>query len=348
MQSELLTKRKSLSLQNGFIISNTGEEKTFLAMKEVEEILSHTEDDVIIVDVMHNFSKKEIEKLGGQIIEICPSVNSSSPVCINPLDADVWNNDDGYVYDKFDLFVTVFEKLSGASLTAYSRSFLDYALRTMYGDIRNSREKFIPVLSDLVDYLRPKDENGSKVLETLINKCDCFNHQTTLELEEHRLNSITLCDFGRFSEIGILFILEYIRSVIKHNHNNGKDTWVYICDFDFLFHETNRSGYIETLWKRGRMLGGIYTALILKDKPKLPMGLMRMYQGNTSVKYYDNDALSPLLYNSFYFVIAKPQTDDEIFVKNLDIKNVDEKLFNHEGKFHDSICIINNEIIPIN
>lgn len=339
-------KREGLIYKNGFIISNAGEGKQFLVKGEIERILSQTDDDVFIVGDGGFLGLAEIEELGGRNI----SLHSSAPICINPLDADVWNGDEDAITkmccEKFDLFVTVLEKLAGTP-TAVMRSCLDYAIKQTYMASCNrasggSDENGVPVLDDLIEKIHLKDERIANVFER-IKGCGCFHHQTNMVLS-HRLNAFHLSGLGEFSGIGTLFVLEYIRSVVKRNHKAGKRTWVYIEDFDELLCESTCNQYVTDLWKRGRMLGCIYTALLPKERGKRYEGL---WTDEKRLAYYDNDDIKPLLYNSTYMVITCPSKLDMEFVNTPYLKDVDEGALESYLLSKKMICMINNESILV-
>lgn len=80
--------RKKLLNGNGFILGVSGAGKSFQANMEMGSVLLSSDDDVIVVDPMH-----EYEDLAKKYKGTYVNISTNTKNYINPMDMDAWNLD---------------------------------------------------------------------------------------------------------------------------------------------------------------------------------------------------------------------------------------------------------------
>ena len=284
-QNVILCNRKKLTNGNGMVFGVTGAGKSMTGSKlEILSVILNTDDDVIIVDPMHEYIDT-CKSLGGEFIEISAEANNY----INPLDCDVknlviTNEDNDYsamdediddsneirkvISSKTRILCGICEHIMQDEFRAAHKSIIDRCVKALFYRIVGVpvEERTIPVLRDFYDILKAQTEDAAQELvvpfEAYIDgSLNVFNHQTTINVN-NRLIAYGLRDLGSDLEsVGMLVTLTNISQRILQNSLKGKATWLYVDEFHVLLKKTYSRQFFISLWKKVRKQGGICTGI---------------------------------------------------------------------------------------
>lgn len=284
-QNVILCNRKKLTNGNGMVFGVTGAGKSMTGSKlEILSVILNTDDDVIIVDPMHEYIDT-CKSLGGEFIEISAEANNY----INPLDCDVknlviTNEDNNYttmdediddsneirkvISSKTRILCGICEHIMQDEFRAAHKSIIDRCVKALFYRIVGVpvEERTIPVLRDFYDILKAQTEDAAQELvvpfEAYIDgSLNVFNHQTTINVN-NRLIAYGLRDLGSDLEsVGMLVTLTNISQRILQNSLKGKATWLYVDEFHVLLKKTYSRQFFISLWKKVRKQGGICTGI---------------------------------------------------------------------------------------
>lgn len=261
--------RKKLINGNGFVFGVPGSGKSFFSKMEMGSVFLKGEDDVIVIDPMHEYF--DIAKTyGGTIVNLSTYTNNF----VNPLDMDVWNLDardsKGWIREKCSFMFGLCEQCLNKPLTPQQRSIIDRCLTDMYLDIARSREKYIPVMSDFYErLLNQTDADEKKIakdialsLEIFVKgSLNIFNNQTNVDMN-NRFTVYGIRDLGQdLAPISMLIMMEAIQQRIVENGEKGRATWLYIDEIHVLLNSEYSAKYLQQLWKKVRKQGGLCTGI---------------------------------------------------------------------------------------
>ena len=261
--------RKKLINGNGFVFGVPGSGKSFFSKMEMGSVFLKGEDDVIVIDPMHEYF--DIAKTyGGTIVNLSTYTNNF----VNPLDMDVWNLDardsKGWIREKCSFMFGLCEQCLNKPLTPQQRSIIDRCLTDMYLDIARSREKYIPVMSDFYErLLNQTDADEKKIakdialsLEIFVKgSLNIFNNQTNVDMD-NRFTVYGIRDLGQdLAPISMLIMMEAIQQRIVENGEKGRATWLYIDEIHVLLNSEYSAKYLQQLWKKVRKQGGLCTGI---------------------------------------------------------------------------------------
>lgn len=261
----LMGNRKLLKNGNGFILGVTGAGKGMETKQELFQVYLRTEDDILIIDPQNEY-REVVDALGGEYI----SFGSGSGHYINPLDADNLGNlqsPQAFLMDKTELFLGIFSQILDHEITAQDKSLIGRCVTEVYpGLMRSGRITEAPTLLEYYEAMRRQPEYQSKGLALALElftkgSLDMFSKPTNVDVK-NRLVCYGIQDLGKEqSAIGMLIILEGIRSRIAENAKKKKATWLYIDEFHNLAGQEFSARYLEKVWKEVRKLGGLCTAI---------------------------------------------------------------------------------------
>lgn len=281
-QNVILCNRKKLTNGNGMVFGVTGGGKSMTGSKlEILSVILNTNDDVIIVDPMHEY-KDTCAALNGQFIEI----SSEAKNYINPLDCDVKNlvmsngetvfDDD--IDDSNDIRMVIASKsriLSGicehvmeSEFRPAHKSIIDRCVKQLFYNILNIpvEERTVPILRDFYELLKKQEDEAAKELvlplEAYVDgSLNVFNHKTTINVKS-RLTAYGIRDLGEDLEsVGMLITLTNISQRIQKNAERGVATWLYIDEFHVLLNKKYSRQFFIALWKKVRKQGGLCTGI---------------------------------------------------------------------------------------
>ena len=256
--------RKKLLNGNGFIFGVSGAGKSFQAKMEMGSVLLSTDDDVIVVDPMHEYEDLT-KKYKGTYVNI--STNTKN--YINPMDMDVWNLDPldskGWVRDKCQLMLSICEQIMG-EISAQQRSIISRCVKDLYMEIARSKEKYIPTMEDLYNRLLEQEEPEARDvalgLEIFVTGAlNIFNHQTNVDVDD-RFIVYGIRDLGEsLAPLAMLVMLEAIQQKIIENGEEGRSTWLYVDEVHVLLRSPFSTDYLQQMWKKVRKQGGLCTGI---------------------------------------------------------------------------------------
>ena len=283
-QNVILCNRRRLTNGNGMVFGVTGGGKSMTGSKlEILSVILNSNDDVIILDPMHEY-KDTCTALNGQFIEI----SSEAKNYINPLDCDVKNlvmsngetifDDDDDIDDSNDIRKVIASKsriLSGIcehvmenEFRPAHKSIIDRCVKQLFYSIINVpvEERTVPILRDFYELLKKQEDEAAHELvlplEAYVDgSLNVFNHRTTIDVNS-RLTAYGIRDLGEDLEsVGMLITLTNISQRIQQNAAKGIATWLYIDEIYLLFQHEYSANFLFTLWKRMRKYGACGTGL---------------------------------------------------------------------------------------
>jgi len=244
------------------VIGDPGGGKGVNMKVEISQILRGTKDDVIIIDPQQEY-KVIAAVLGGQFIDF----SSGSGHHINPLDMEnrkYMESWDTFLMDKTELMLGIFSQIMKEELSAQDKSIIGRCVRELYGK-EDKWKKQSPTLQDFYEVMERQPEAQAKdlllALELFVSGAlNMFAKQTNVDTK-NRMTVYGIANLGKeMSGVGMLIMLENIRSRIAENAKKGKATWLFIDEFHNLASNEFSAGYLEKVWKEVRKMGGLCTA----------------------------------------------------------------------------------------
>lgn len=258
----LIGNRKKLKNGNGFVLGVTGSGKGMDTKQEMVQVFLNTEDDILVIDPQNEY-KIIADYLGGQFIDF----GAETGHYINPLDMDTLKYmDTGNTFraDKTELMLGIFSQIMPI-ITAQEKSIIGRCVDKVYSGI-GKRGFEVPTLVEFHNALKEMPEIQAHELALALElfvtgALDMFSKQTNVNTKK-RLVVYGIAELGKEQAgIGMLIMLESIRSKIAANAASGKATWLYIDEFHNLATQDFSARYLEKIWKEVRKLGGLCTAM---------------------------------------------------------------------------------------
>lgn len=257
--------RKELKNPNGLILGTSGSGKSFMAKREISNILLSTNDDIIISDPENEFSHL-VKAFGGQVINISPN----SKDYINIMDINLnYSDDDNPLSLKSDFLLAFFEQIfsSKQGLSPIEKSIIDRCVKLVYQPyLSNPIEENIPILLNLYDLIKEQPELEAKNLAVALEiyvkgNFNYFNNRTTVDLN-NRLISFNIKELGnQLKKVGMLVVQDQIWNKVSKNRNLKVSTRTYMDEIHLQLKEKQTANYTIENWKRQRKYGGIPTGL---------------------------------------------------------------------------------------
>ena len=251
--------RKLLVNGNGFIFGVPGSGKSFFAKQEMGSVFLNTEDDIIVIDPMHEYF--DIAKtFKGAVVNLSSYTNNY----VNPLSADLSNiNEKGIrdvIADKSEFMLSLCDQLLGSALNKKHHSIIDRCVRDLY--MRAWKEQFVPVMTDFYNILKEQHESEAADLALCLElfvegSLNIFNHPTNVDVD-NRFTVYGIQDLGsQLAPVAMLVMMEAIQQRITSNARKGRATWLYIDECHVLLNSDYSAVYLQQLWKKVRKQGGL-------------------------------------------------------------------------------------------
>lgn len=253
---------------NGFILGSTGAGKGFETKNELIQVYLRYDDDIITIDPQNEY-RGIADYLGGQFIDFGAEANQY----INPLDAGTlmyMGSKKAFLQDKSELMLSIFSNISDNTIEPQDKSLLLRCVTAVYKDLPEPGEKMkkyvSPTLLDFYETLGQQPESRAKDLALTLERfikssLDMFSKPTNVNIN-NRFVVFGIANLGKEqAAIGMIVMLEHIRSRIAMNAKRGKATWLFIDEFHNLANNDYSAMFLEKIWKEVRKLGGLCTAI---------------------------------------------------------------------------------------
>ena len=303
----IMADRKKLKSANGMYLGSTGSGKSFAAKRELINVFLATQDRIVIVDPMGEYSPL-VRRLGGQVIEIAPD----SPHHINPMDIEIGLNDeDSPLSMKADFLLSLCELVVGGKdgLQPIEKTVIDRCVRLVYRELALGLEGAkMPLLQSLYEELLKQPEPEAKRVATALElyctgSLNLFNHPTNVDLSS-RVVCIVLKGLGEnLRKIAMHVTNEFVTSAVNTNYQNGAATWCYFDEFHILLRDPLTASYFVAVWKMLRKKGCVPSALTQNVKDLLASREIENILDNTD----------------FLVLLSQAQSDRAIIAKQLGI-----------------------------
>ena len=260
----IMANRKKLKNPNGIYLGVPGSGKSFAGKRELVNVFLATNDRIMVVDPMGEYSAL-VRRLGGQGVEIAPN----SPHHINPMDIDLSFDEENPMALKADFILSLMELIVGGKdgLQPIDRTVIDRCVRFMYREhIQHPEKKQMPTLQDLYELLCKQPEVEASRLATSLEiyvsgSLNVFNHETNVDLNR-RLVCLDLKKLGAgLRTIAMLIMQDLVNSQVSLNFMNGLSTWCYFDEFHVLLRDALTASYCVAIWKMLRKKGCVPSAL---------------------------------------------------------------------------------------
>lgn len=261
--------RKNLMNCNGFILGSTGAGKGFETKNELVQVfLRYPEDDIICIDPQNEY-RGITAYFDGQFVDF----GAEAEQYINPLDTDTleyMESKKAFLQDKSELMLGIFSQITAGGIEPQDKSLLIRCLSQVYADLpepgkRNKRYS-PPTLTEFHEVLKRQPEARSRELALSLElfttgALDMFAKQSNVNIK-NRFVTYGIANLGKEqSAIGMIVMLESIRSRIALNFRRGRATWLFIDEFHNLAGNEYSATFLEKIWKEVRKMGGVCTAI---------------------------------------------------------------------------------------
>ena len=329
----IMADRKKLKSANGMYLGSTGSGKSFAAKRELINVFLATQDRIVIVDPMGEYSPL-VRRLGGQVIEIAPD----SPHHINPMDIEIGLNDeDSPLSMKADFLLSLCELVVGGKdgLQPIEKTVIDRCVRLVYRELALGLEGAkMPLLQDLYEELLKQPEPEAKRVATALElyctgSLNLFNHPTNVDLSS-RVVCIVLKGLGEnLRKIAMHVTNEFVTSAVHTNYQNGAATWCYFDEFHILLRDPLTASYFVAVWKMLRKKGCVPSALTQNVKDLLASREIENILDNTD----------------FLVLLSQAQSDRAIIAKQLGISEHQLSYITHSNS-GEGLLFYGNVTIP--
>ncbi|MCQ5145726.1 VirB4-like conjugal transfer ATPase, CD1110 family [Enterocloster bolteae] len=330
----IMANRKKLKNPNGLFLGVPGSGKSFAAKRELVNVFLATNDKILIVDPMGEYSPL-VRRLGGQVVEIAPN----SPHHINPMSliADLDNGEENPMALKADFILSLMELIVGGKdgLQPVERTVIDRCVRLMYRDyLQDPGAAKMPILQDLYMLLCKQTEPEAARLATSLEiyvsgSLNVFNHETDVDLSS-RLVCLDLKKLGAgLRTIAMLIMQDLVNSQVSANFAQGTATWCYFDEFHLLLKDERTASYCVTVWK------------MLRKKFCVPSALTQNVKDLLASREIEN-----IFENSdFLVMLSQAQGDRQILAKQLGISPT-QLSFVTNSNSGEGLLFFGNVIIP--
>jgi len=261
----VMADRRRLQNPNGLILGMPGSGKSFLAKRELVNVMLITLDDIIIVDPEGEYFPL-VKAIGGQVVKL----SAASDHRINPLDInDNYNDGADPLKLKSDFIISLCEVVVGGreGLTPKERSIIDRCLPRIYREylVDYDPEK-APILEDLYNELKAQKEPEAESLATALEifvtgSQNVFNGRTNVDIN-NRLVCYDIKELGStLKTLGMLILQDAMWNRVSFNRSKSKYTWVYLDEFHLLLKDAQTSKFSVEIFKRFRKWHGIPTGI---------------------------------------------------------------------------------------
>lgn len=265
----IMLNRKKLMNLNGFILGSSGSGKSFSAKQDIQNVISYTNDDIVIVDPEREY-KFLVEENKGETINI--SNTSKNHINLLEIFYDENSDIDTIIEEKCGFLHSVLNLMLGGQygLEPEELSLLDKHLGIIYRKyLRDVENNKMPTLTDLYNALNNDISKYSDLSQNLALSLDLyvsgslkiFNNETNVDIN-NRIVCFDIKDLnGKLKTLGLLVILDNIWARVMKNHKIGKSTWIIIDEIHLLFKDKQTLAGLENAYKRFRKYGALTTGI---------------------------------------------------------------------------------------
>ncbi len=273
-KNAIIGNRKLLKNGNGFIFGKSGSGKTQDGESEIGQVLTYTNDDIIIIDPKGDY-KTITEEWNGNYYRFTQKMDENQ-IYKNPLHVpEHVDNEMEFISEKAEFLYALCEQaIKPDILTNKHINVIDKATKEMYEEFFRTRREGKNTESPTLVTLRNKflqfyNENDDKYAKDMAEQMEVFTtgtlnifaHQETAT-ESNRLEVYGLSDLGKkMKKLAMLVAIEAVKSKIKYNKKNKKATWVYVDEVHELWKDEYAIAALEELWRVVRSQGGLCTGL---------------------------------------------------------------------------------------
>jgi len=259
--------RKLLTNPHGFIFGGSGSGKSMGAKAEIWECFFRTNDDIIVIDLDGEFTK-EVNLLGGQVIE----VSNSAKTKFNPFDINQFYGGDeelNPVPFKSDFIISLIEVTLNYrdGIDPVMRSVIDRCVREVYRNyLDDPCEENIPTFMDFYEMLQKQKEPEAKYLVSALEiyiegSLNIFASKTNVNIN-NRLICFNTKDLGsQLKVMGMSIIQDFCWNLVSKNQELDKKTWLWNDEIHHSLRNPCTANWLINSWKRGRKYGLVATGM---------------------------------------------------------------------------------------
>ena len=264
--SLIIDRRQTVGAGHGAFLGISGSGKSFFAKNEILNIFMNTDEEVIVIDLLEEFTELT-SNLGGTIIEL----SSDSDMCINPFDLtkNYGGNGKGLKL-KSEFLLSFFNKLLGGhtGLGIAEKSILDRCIDLTYRNFIASGydPNLTPTLKDFQEVLKSQEEKEAKVLATALEiyskgSLSVFSGKTNIDTN-NRMVCYNLNKLGEeLQEIAYLVIIDNIMQRLSYNGKNNIPSRLYCDEVHMLLNNKTTSEFFIKLFKIARHMHSIISIM---------------------------------------------------------------------------------------
>jgi len=282
---------------NGFIFGGPGTGKSFAAKWAALCQFLKSNDAMFIVDPENEYDDMA-EALNGQVIVITPGGSNH----INPMAIYVsedYDSESDPVNEKASSILQIMECVvkSPFGINSIQETIIDECVHALYepfmvnGRLRKISDEEMPTLTDLrVELSKRKEPEARELVYSLKlytgdGSLSVFGHHTNVEIT-NRLVVFQIRDVGeRLKNLAIMVILEHIWNEIVKNRKIGRTTHYLLDEIYLLFQNEYSANRLNTMVRRGRKYGAVFTGISQNVTPILESSVARdMLQNCTFIQ----------------------------------------------------------------
>lgn len=272
---------------NGFILGCPGTGKSFSAKWEISCRFLKVGDVFFIVDPENEYGDLA-EEYHGQVIVITPGgSNHINPMAIYV--SDDYDSESDPINEKASNILQIMECVvkSPFGINSIQETIIDECVHALYepflvkGRLRKITDDEMPTLTDLrVELSKRKEPEARELVYALKlytgdGSLSIFGHHTNVEIH-NRLVVFQIRDVGeRLKNLAMLVILEHIWNEIVKNRKLGKTTYYYLDEIYLLFQNEYSANRLNTMVRRGRKYGAVFTGISQNVTPILESPVAR-------------------------------------------------------------------------
>ena len=297
----IICNKENLNNYNAFVLGVPGSGKSFISKEEIEFIILHTKDDVIVADPEGEYDLI-IKAMHGQIINI----GSNSNDHINAMDMTEGYGDSGNsIGEKSQFIMSIFEQLDKEhGISSIERSIIDRCVALTYKLAK--KKKIVPTLKTLRSILLEQPEVEAKDLAVKLElftegSLNIFAHETNVDIH-NRIISYNILSLGKqLKTVGLLVITDAILNRVNDNWRKGKRTHVFIDEIHVIFENEESITFFSSAWRQFRKRNAFPTGITQNVSYLLATQHGRDMLSNTEFivmlnqAYNDREALAELL-----------------------------------------------------
>lgn len=275
--------RRQSAYSNSLITGTSGTGKSTFAIKEIEQILQNTEDDVIILDMNGDYEEL-VKKNNGTIIDFL-SPNTHMDPLYTP----------NYINNNLEHEVYTFDDIIGLCCIAMDQELGSIEIKSIYNILKKLYKNFEnPSFQNFYEMLIAETDHNMRnvglhlkyyvdmmpyLFEIQTNKVlDDIIYNPKKRIIAYKLYNTQSCNASFY----IMLCLIDIWQKITYKKNQQKRTWIYFDNIYLILQNTVLSDTFAKIYKRGRKWGCISTCVIDDIEKLCSFQLGRIILCNTS------------------------------------------------------------------